>query len=278
MPEEAFSSIDLVAQCLIDEPRSLAFESAIKEVIKPEHKVIDLGTGSGLMAMFAARAGALDVKALEFDPFVAKVAGQNIVTNGFSEKIELWLGDARSFDFPDGVNFDVVIMEMLTTGMVDEFQVQAANNLQDRKVVSDKTVFIPKSQQTFVELVNKNFEIYGFVFKMVKHLWNNLSENQKYDVLSEKVLLNDIHFNQKNDEYFDKVIELKPIKSGVVNSIRLSSRAFLTETMILDDTETFNAPVIIPINETKVEASTAVKLRVRYRFGFGYQHLSAEIL
>ncbi|MFO0719057.1 MAG: 50S ribosomal protein L11 methyltransferase [Candidatus Paceibacterota bacterium] len=278
MPEEAFSSVDLVAQCLIDEPRSLAFEAAIKEVVKPNHKVIDLGTGSGLMAMFAARAGALDVKALEFDPFIAKVANQNISTNGFSEKIELWLGDARSFDFPEGVNFDVVIMEMLTTAMVDEFQVQAANNLQDRKVVSEKTVFIPKSQQTFVELVNKNFEIYGFVFKMVKHLWNNLSENQKYEVLSEKSLLNDIHFNRKNDEYFDKVIEVKSVKAGEVNAVRLSSRAFLTDKIILDDTETFNAPVIIPIKETKIEADAVIKLRVRYRFGFGYQHLSAEIL
>lgn len=277
MPKEAFSSVDLIVQCLIDEPRSRALGKAIKTAVKPGHSVLDIGTGSGLLAMFAARAGAKEVKAIEFDPYIAETAKKNVEKNKLSDTVEVWTGDGRSFEFSHGAHFDVVVMEMLTTGMVDEFQVQTANNLQDQGVVSKKTVFIPQVQRTFVELANKDFTIYGLEFKMVQHLWNNLSENQKYSVLSDKVLLNETHFNRKNNEYFEKKILITPTKSGVVNSIRLSSRALLFKDTFLDDTETFNAPVIVPVKETSVTAGNSIQLAVRYRFGFGYQHFFAEI-
>ncbi len=83
MHDEAFSSIDLVGQCLIDEPRSLAFEKAIKKVVKSNHTVLDAGTGSGIMALFAARAGAKKVFALEYDPYVSSIATQNFKNNSF---------------------------------------------------------------------------------------------------------------------------------------------------------------------------------------------------
>lgn len=277
MPEKAFSSIDLVAQCLIDEPRSEAFRAAIEKVVTPSSRVLDVGTGSGLLAMCAARAGAVNVTAIELDPYVATTAKKNIALNKLSDRITLWIGDGRDFKFPGDTHFNVVIMEMLTTGMVDEFQVQAANNLWRQEVVSAATVFIPASQQTFVELTNKDFAMYGFRFEMVQHLWNNLSGNQKYSALSEKMLLSDIRFGENNDEYFEKTAIITPTKTGIVNSIRLSSRAFLSDTLVLDDTETFNAPVVVPIQETDVTSGDTVKLAVRYRFGAGYQNLSAEI-
>lgn len=277
MSSEAFSSIDLVAQCLIDEPRSEAFRAAIEKAVMPSSRVLDVGTGSGLLAMCAARAGALRVQAIELDPYVAETAERNIEMNKLSHKITLSRGDARSFEFPKETYFDVVIMEMLTTGMVDEFQVQAANNLWRQKVVSDATVFIPASQQTFLELTNKDFALYGFKFEMVQHLWNNLSENQKYSILSEKVLLQDIHFDRQNDECVEKVLQIIPTKSGTVNSIRLSSRTILADGIILDDTETFNAPVIVPVRETAVEKAVPVSLHLRYHFGGGYQRFFAVL-
>ncbi len=43
----AFSSIDVVAQCLVDQPRTNLFKEAIERVVLPEHTVLDMGTGSG---------------------------------------------------------------------------------------------------------------------------------------------------------------------------------------------------------------------------------------
>ncbi|MEK7169676.1 MAG: 50S ribosomal protein L11 methyltransferase, partial [Patescibacteria group bacterium] len=277
MQNEAFSSIDLVAQCLIDEPRSKAFEAALKAAIQTGARVLDVGTGSGLMAMFAARACAGSVLAIEFDPYVASVAKKNIEANGLSDKIKLVEGDGRTYVFPKGTHFDVVVMEMLTTGMVDEFQVHAVNNLHKQKVVSPDTIFVPARQQTFIELTNKDFSLYGFEFKMVQHLWNNLSENQKYRLCSKRTLLSEVSFGEENNEQFERTLSIIPTATGVVNSVRLSGETALWGGIALRDTETFDAPVVVPIKEAIVTEGSEVTLTVRYRFGFGYRHFLAEI-
>jgi predicted nicotinamide N-methyase len=44
--------------------------------------VVDLGTGSGLVAIAAARAGARDVTAIDVDPYAIEAAGVNAKANG----------------------------------------------------------------------------------------------------------------------------------------------------------------------------------------------------
>ena len=52
--DRAFSSIDLVGQCLLDTKKVEAFRSIMQRIICPEHTVLDLGTGSGILACLAA--------------------------------------------------------------------------------------------------------------------------------------------------------------------------------------------------------------------------------
>lgn len=93
--DAAFSSIDLVGQCLVDKTRCAAFEQAIRRVVRPHHHVVDVGTGSGILALFAARAGARKVTAIEYDSYVAHVARENIRANGCEHLIEIIEADAR---------------------------------------------------------------------------------------------------------------------------------------------------------------------------------------
>lgn len=276
--DKAFSSIDLVGQCLIDEPRSLTFEKAIKEVVKPEHIVLDVGTGSGIMALFSARAGAKEVYALEYDQFVANTAKNNFLENNFNNIKELFVGDARSFDYPENLNFDVVVMELLTTGMVDEFQIQAVNNLHKKNKVSKNTIFIPNRQETYVSLANSKFNIYGFNFRMVKHLWNNLSENQQGKIMSKTELLSDISFSEINEEIFNKDITINITEDGVVNSVYLTSVAIFNEFTRLGDTETFNAPVVVPIPDLFVKKGDKVEININYIFGGGYNNFKIKVI
>lgn len=275
---EAFSSVDLVGQCLIDEARTLAFEKVINESVKPEHIVLDVGTGSGIMALFSAKAGAKQVYALEYDPFIAKIADNNFKDNNFNNIKELFIGDARSFIYPNDIKFDVVTMELLTTGMVDEYQIKALNNLHNQNKVSNQTIFIPQSQETYISLANSKFNIYGFKFKMIKHLWNNLSENQQGQIMSEYLLLNSIDFSIINNEVFDKEITLIANNTGVVNSVYLSSIAVFNESFKLKDTETLNAPVVVPIPDIKVNKGDKIKLHINYVFGGGYNNFKINIL
>jgi len=278
MQDEAFSSIDIVSQCLIDEPRSIAFEKAIKEVVNKDDVVIDIGTGSGIMALFSARAGVKEVYALEYDPYITKIADKNFKNNGFDNIKEIFVGDARSFQYPKDINFDVVVMEMLTTGMVDEYQIQALNNLHKQNKVSSDTVFIPKIQKTYASLVNSKSNLYGFEFKMVTHLWNNLSQNLKVKTLSDTELVNDIDFSKINDEYCNINIEFKIKDDGLVNGILLTSETILTDSLVLKDTETLNAPVVVPIDDVNVRRGDVLSINIDYKFGGGYANFKVKII
>src|SRR5688500_8629330 len=100
--DETFSSIDFVGQCLLDQERTSAFKKAIGISIKPGDKVLDCGTGSGILAIFAAQAGAKKVLSFEYDPYIAEVARKNIKQNNLTDKIEVMDGDIRSHEFPEG--------------------------------------------------------------------------------------------------------------------------------------------------------------------------------
>lgn len=64
-----------------------AFDVALRKVVTPGSCVLDLGTGSGILAMLAARAGARRVIAVERTG-VAELARQLVEVNGFGWWLE----------------------------------------------------------------------------------------------------------------------------------------------------------------------------------------------
>lgn len=65
----------------------------IEEYVKPGMKVIDIGTGTGILAIAAAHMGAKEVLATDLDPMAVKVAAENVEKNGFSGTITTRCGD-----------------------------------------------------------------------------------------------------------------------------------------------------------------------------------------
>lgn len=56
-------------------------------------KVLDVGTGSGILAIAAARLGAKDVLGVDIDPMAVRVARENVEKNGLSDVIDIREGD-----------------------------------------------------------------------------------------------------------------------------------------------------------------------------------------
>jgi predicted RNA methylase len=277
--QKAFSSIDFVGQCLVDEQRTKTFQTAIQKAVKRTSAVLDMGSGSGILALFAAKAGAKKVVAVEYDPYVASIAKGNFSLNKVLNKITLVIADARTLTLPKKDRFNVVLSEMLTTGIVDEYQVQSANNLHDKGLVDKSTVFIPQRQDTFVTLVNANLSLFGQKINMVLHLWHWHNWRQlKIKKLSPVALLSSIDFRQKNSERFVKTMVLKIGRTGLVNGLCLTSRAVLDDNTFIGDTEALNAPMLVPIKPVKVQAGHSVKLKIEYVFGGGYGNFYARIV
>lgn len=276
--DETFSSVECITECLSDTVRTEGLVKAIENTVKPGDIVLDSGTGSAILALVAARAGAKKVIALEFDPYVAQLAQENINKSGYKDVVEIRLGDARTMTFEEGLVFDVVIMEMLTTGMVDEHQVWTVNNLHEKGHVNDNTVFVPKKQDTYIQLTEKNFVEFGFEMKMLRHIWSWLPDSPP-EPLTEKVLLSSISFNQRNDINFSKTFSAQIIRDGILNSVLLTSETFWTDDLHVGDTLALNAPVVVPLEEDiHVISGDTVEVAVSYTFGGGYRNFKASIV
>jgi len=66
--------------------------------------LLDVGTGSGILAIAAARLGAKDILAVDIDPDAVRVARENVSHNGLDGAIQVRQGDlikglSRRFDF-----------------------------------------------------------------------------------------------------------------------------------------------------------------------------------
>ena len=117
---------------LQDNQRMQAYRTALEKLVTPKSVVADVGTGMGVLALFAAKAGARKVYAIERVPEAAELARKNIAANGYSGIIEVVVGDAETIRLPEKV--DILVTETMGTTGVDE-QIQnlagvfARNNL-----------------------------------------------------------------------------------------------------------------------------------------------------
>ena len=83
-----------------DRVRTGAFQRAIDSVVRPGDVVLDVGAGSGILSMFAARAGAARVYAVERTT-VAVLAQDLAAANGLADIVQVIHGDVMDIELPD---------------------------------------------------------------------------------------------------------------------------------------------------------------------------------
>jgi hypothetical protein len=72
-----------------DARRNAVWDRALRNAIRPGMHVLEIGTGGGMLALMAARAGAAKVTSCERDPIVAAIAREIVERNGYGDRIEI---------------------------------------------------------------------------------------------------------------------------------------------------------------------------------------------
>lgn len=90
--------------------RTEAFARAISQVVKPGDVVLDVGTGTGILAMLAARAGARKVYAVDQSE-IARFATDLVRTNGLEDIVRVFRGPSSALEI--GEKVDVLVSEWL---------------------------------------------------------------------------------------------------------------------------------------------------------------------
>jgi type II protein arginine methyltransferase len=107
---------------LADAERNAAFEGAISRAVRSGGVVLDIGAGSGLLSLMAARAGAALVYACEADGALAATARDVVELNGYSEKIRVIAKRStdldRDIDLAGGA--DVIVAEIFSDDLINE--------------------------------------------------------------------------------------------------------------------------------------------------------------
>ncbi len=133
-----------------DKVRVDAFRRAIELVVKPDDVVVDLGCGLGTYAIFACRAGARKVYAIEREAVII-TAKQIANDNDCGDRIEFIRDDALAAELPERA--DVVITEDFSSTFVQpetERLVAAAR----RRFLKKGGRFVPAAVTVYAAPVN----------------------------------------------------------------------------------------------------------------------------
>lgn len=103
---------------MLDDPHRMhAYEAAIRRLVRPGDVVLDIGSGTGILAMLAARRGAVRVHAVE-SMAIADLARELVAENGLSDRVIVHHADFATLDPLEPV--DLVISEFMGRFVVDD--------------------------------------------------------------------------------------------------------------------------------------------------------------
>ena len=96
-------TLDFHHSMLLDEVRTRTFLQAILRAVKPGDVVLDIGSGTGILALFACLAGASHVYAVE-EGSVIEIAEQVCRDNGFEERVTFLQDWSTNVELPERAN------------------------------------------------------------------------------------------------------------------------------------------------------------------------------
>jgi predicted RNA methylase len=254
----------LHAALLLGQKTRLAkFQEAIERIVNSDDYVVDLGTGSGILAIMAAKAGAQRVTAIDINRESIRYAREASVMNDVHDKIEFVEGHFK--DFVPEVKADVVICEMLSSIMLIEQQVHACNHAV-RHVMKSGGQLIPQDATIYMvpvesQLMIERFSVNGLRFPRVVQ---TISPEASRD-LADAMILRELNFTKTSTgNAIDEVLNFKIMEDGIIHGLVGLFESKLHDDIILKMEDGWKQ-LFLPLDPTiKVETGDEFSVRIAY--------------
>lgn len=257
-----------ISLCLYDVPRTRMWKEAIEDVVEPGDVVVDAGSGTGILSVFAAKAGAEKVYAVEIHPRFVTLIDHIAERNNFGDVITTIDADASKVDIPEEV--DVIVAELLCTGQFFEPEVQVVNHL--RQFLRDDGRVIPSRVRSYIRLVDGQESLYGVLVDTDSRSIV-LDDDEP---VSTKVCYDRLDFSEQNPSIVDTTVSVKARKSRRADAVMIEGEADLTERIETYPTKFLYNPEICFLDEP-VQLECDEEYAVDITYPYGGDTLDAEI-
>jgi len=225
---------------MMNEPRrNNAYFAALKSAITPDSDVFEIGTGSGLLAMMAAKLGANRVTTCEAVPLIAKTAQRIVTDNGYEKSVKVICKQSADVNVGEDLpqKADILVSEIFSSELLGEHVLPSIEDAK-RRLLKPQGRVIPAAGSIMIAVfggydLGRNLKVEdSFGFKL-QHFNSIVSEKQQIrrDDLDVEMLSDDteaFRFDFENSTSFPgqkKMLRI-PIKNsgrchGIIQWIRL---------------------------------------------------------
>ncbi|MCF2137050.1 MAG: 50S ribosomal protein L11 methyltransferase [Candidatus Thorarchaeota archaeon] len=207
------------------------FQEAIRQVVTPESYVVDLGTGTGVLAMLAAQAGARRVTAVDINKMSIDYAMHAARRNGLTQ---IDFVTAHFSEFIPDEPADVVICEMLSSMMLVEQQVPACRYAA-KHILKENGIILPRSARVYIVPVEcpslwSRFEVSGLGFPRVPQ---TVGRGESRDLADAVLLVTHDFTNPDAPEIVESEISFTTVSDGIAHGLVGLFEADLSESIHL---------------------------------------------
>merc|ERR1719481_2420516 len=220
---------------LKDEVRTLTYRNSIwhnKHLFK-DKVVLDVGCGTGILSMFAAKAGASKVIGVDMSGIVES-AKKIVEANGLSDKIEIIRGKVEEISLPEGVDkVDIIISEWMGYCLFYESMLDTVLYARDKWLAPGGLMFPDRATLYVCGIEDRQYkddkihwwdDVYGFDMSAIRRvaltepLVDTVDRNQ---VVANSCLIKEIDIQTctKEDVNFESNFMLQIMRNDYVHAL-----------------------------------------------------------
>ena len=241
-----------------DHYRNAMWEQAIKNQVTPDSIVLDIGCGSGILSMMAARAGAKHVYGCEVNQTIAFKAQEIIAVNNYQDKVTII--PKSSFDLEVGKDLpiaDILVSELIGNQIIQatadhNYDLLEVYNHAREKLLKPNAKMIPlnatargylvSSKENKLMNMNKVFNVCGFDLSILNKYSSShtllppeFADVYSYQKHSPVIDLMHFDFTENLSPISSQVFHVPVTKSGICSGIIQWIKCGLDDTVVFEN-------------------------------------------